>query len=76
MRAMAATETVIPAAWPELARLAWNRDPNRPIPGAEALDLYEANWRHVDTAALTQEEHDLIQALADRYGHGHLLTTK
>jgi hypothetical protein len=74
--AMVATDTVIPAAWPELARLAWNRDPTRPIPGAEALDLYEANWRHVDQTALTQEERALIRTLADRYGCGHLLTTK
>jgi hypothetical protein len=73
---MLATDTVIPAAWPELARLAWNRDPALPIPGAEALDLYEANWRHVDRGALTPAEHALIQALADRYGGGHLLTTK
>ena len=73
---MIATDTVIPAAWPELARLAWNRDPARPIPGAEAFGLYEANWRHVDRAALTQAERDLIEALAERYGAGHLLTTK
>jgi hypothetical protein len=73
---MATTDTIIPAAWPELARLAWNRDPARPIPGAEALGLYEANWRHVDRAALTPGERALIQALADRYGGGHLLTTK
>jgi hypothetical protein len=73
---MVATDTVIPAAWPELARLAWNRDPSRPIPGAEAFGLYEANWRHVDRAALTQAERDLIEALAERYGAGHLLTTK
>ena len=76
MDTMVATDTVIPAAWPELARLAWNRDPTRPIPGAEALDLYEANWRHVDRSALTRAERDLIRALADRFGHGHLLTTK
>jgi hypothetical protein len=73
---MAATDTVIPADWPELARLAWNRDPARPIPGAEAFGLYEANWRHVDRALLTDAERALIHALADRYGHGHLLTTK
>jgi hypothetical protein len=73
---MVSTDTVTPADWPELALLAWNRDPARPIPGAEALSLYEANWRHVDRTALTPGERELIQALADQYGHGHLLTTK
>jgi hypothetical protein len=73
---MAATDTVIPAAYPELARLAWNRDTARPITGGEAFGLYEANWRHVDTASLSAEENALIAALADRFGAGHLLTTK
>jgi hypothetical protein len=73
---MEPTETVTPAAYPELARLAWNRDPNRPIPAAEALSLYEANWRHVATDALTPQERDLIAGLVARFGHGHLLTTK
>jgi len=45
---------VIPARYPELRRLAWNRDPNRPLSGAEAFGLYEANWRHVDQAALQE----------------------
>ena len=67
---------VVPAHHPELARLAWNRDPARPIPGREALALYEANWRHVDVAALTPAERRLIGDLANRFGHGHLLTTR
>ena len=67
---------VVPARHPELARLAWNRDPARPIPGQEALALYEANWRHVDVAALTPDERRLVADLADRFGHGHLLTTR
>jgi hypothetical protein len=68
--------TVIPARYPELARLAWNRDSSRPIDGAEALALYESNWRHIDPASLSAPERALIQALADRFGGGHLLTTK
>lgn len=70
------TDTVIPARYGELARLVWNRDASRAIGGAEALALYEANWRHVDTAALTEAERTLIAALARRYGGGHLLTAK
>jgi hypothetical protein len=69
-------EAIIPADYPELARLAWNRDPARPITGEEALGLYERNWRHVDIAALSEKERALISLLADRLGGGHLLTTK
>ena len=73
---MEAVETVVPADYPELARLAWNRDASRPIDGAEALSLYEANWRHVEAAALSFEERALIDALVARFGGGHLLATK
>jgi hypothetical protein len=69
-------DTVIPAHYAELARLAWNRDPSRPITGAEALGLYESNWRHVDRASLSNQERALIKALADQFGAGHLLTTE
>jgi hypothetical protein len=69
-------DIVIPARYPELARLAWNRDPSRPITGAEALGLYEANWRHVEVASLSTQERALIKRLADRFGGGLLLTTK
>ena len=70
------TTTIMPARFPELARLAWNRDPARPIPGAEAFSLYEANWRHVDAEALGAEEAALIRALTARYGGGHFLATR
>ena len=69
-------DTVVPADYPDLARLAWNRDPSRPIPRAEALGLYEANWRHIDAAALSPRERALIEPLAERFGGGYLLTTK
>lgn len=70
------TELIVPARYPELARLAWNRDPARPIAGAEALSLYEANWRHVDRDALGEAETALIRALTERYGGGHFLATR
>ncbi|MFM2044235.1 MAG: hypothetical protein RLY86_2811 [Pseudomonadota bacterium] len=66
-------DTIIPTAFPELARLAWNRDPSCPISGAEAFALYERNWRHVDKNHLTMEEADLIRRLTDAHGHGHFL---
>ena len=69
-------DTVIPVRYAELARLAWNRDPSRPITGEEAFGLYEANWRHIEVASLSDRERALIKALADRFGGGHLLTTK
>ena len=67
---------IIPARYPELARLAWNRDPARPITGAEAFSLYEANWRHVDPAAMPPEEQALLRRLQAEFGSGLLLTTK
>ena len=73
---MEGTDTVVPARYAALARLARNRDPSRPISGEEALGLYEANWRHVEVASLSLQERELIDALAARFGGGHLLTTK
>ncbi len=69
-------DTVVPARYAELARLAWNRDSSRAISGAEALGLYGANWRHVDAGSLSAEERALIEALVVRFGKGHMLTTK
>jgi hypothetical protein len=69
-------DTVIPSRYEALARLAWNRDPSRAISGEEAFGLYEANWRHVEILSLSAEERALIEALAKRFGGGHLLTTK
>ena len=64
---------VVPADFPELAALVWNRDPLRPIGGDEAFALYERNWRHVDRTHLTPLELELIQELSKRFGRGHLL---
>jgi hypothetical protein len=71
-----APDTVVPADDPQLAGLARNRDSLRPIPGRDALALYEANWRCVAADALTPVERALIEALADRFGAGHLLATQ
>lgn len=57
--------------YPDLALLAWNRV-MREIPEDEALALYEANWRFVDLEHLIPAERDLIDRLANRYGHGVL----
>jgi hypothetical protein len=71
---MLTTDQVVPADYPELAQLAWNRDVRRPISGAEALALYERNWRMVRSEALTPGEAALIRTLAERHGAGFLLT--
>jgi hypothetical protein len=68
-------EFVKPVDYPELHLLAWNRDPGRAIPAFEAFDLYEGNWRHVDTQNLTPREAALIGALTAEFGRGFLLAT-
>ena len=64
-----ATDTLCIDDYPELALLAWNRA-IRDIDGEEALALYEANWRFVDSAHLTPQEQALIDRLTQQYGHG------
>jgi len=65
---------IVPAEFPELQALLWDRDVARPIPAEEAFALYERNWRFVDQTRLTAREKLLIQNLADEFGHGVLLT--
>jgi hypothetical protein len=64
---------IVPADYPELAFLCWNRDPRQPITGEEALALYERNWRWVRRDRLTEAERRLIEELAVRHGRGVLL---
>jgi hypothetical protein len=66
---------IVPAKFPQLQALAWNRDTARPIPAEEAFALYERNWRFVDQERLTVREKLLVRKLADKFGHGILLTT-
>lgn len=56
--------------YPQLTLLAWNRADKDVIDEAEAFALYEQNWRHVDSAALTTKEQALIDKLTQQYGHG------
>ncbi|ATN33451.1 hypothetical protein ACO34A_06480 [Rhizobium sp. ACO-34A] len=64
---------IIPAEFPELAALVWNRDPARPMAAEEVFALYERNWRFVDRDRLTETERRLIEELAEEYGHGRIL---
>lgn len=61
------------ADYPELKRLAWQLQGVEALTPQEALNLYERNWRHVDTAALSPRERTLVQQLAAALGGGHLL---
>lgn len=57
--------------YPQLRLIAWNRH-NEFIDEAEALELYEVNWRFIDLNRLTKEEHDLINQLVEKHGNGVL----
>lgn len=65
-------DTLRAADYPQLQLLAWHRHAGT-VTGEEALALYERNWRHVDRAALTSAERDLIHRLVKRHGKGALL---
>jgi len=67
------TAQIVPAQFPELKNLAWNRDPDRPVPAEEVFALYRRNWRFVDCERLTPAERQLIQELEKQYGHGSRL---
>lgn len=59
--------------YPQLEKLAWQLKGVADVAPREALDLYERNWRHVDQAALSPHEAELIDALTRRFGGGRLL---
>ncbi len=59
--------------YPQLRKLAWQRDGASVVTPREALDLYEREWRHVDRAHMDATERALLQALVDRLGGGRLL---
>ena len=61
------------AAYPQLARLAWQRGSEVDVTPKQALDLYERNWRHVDQNALNAQERNLVKQLVEAFGGGRLL---
>lgn len=52
-----------------LRLLAWNRT-GRFVTRAEAFQLYERNWRHVDLNGMGAGERELITKLKQEYGNG------
>lgn len=61
------------ADYPQLKSLAWQLHGVDAVTAQEALNLYERNWRHVDTAQLSDKEAALIQLLSQELGGGRLL---
>lgn len=51
------------ADYPQLKQLAWQLHGTDALTPAEALSLYERNWRHVDEKALEPHERQLVDAL-------------
>ncbi len=68
----AAQTTVRVGDYPQLRLIAWQLRDDTELTGAEALELYERNWRHVDQAAMNDEERAFLQQLADRHSGGVL----
>lgn len=60
--------------YPQLSLISWHL-PNKDmeLTEADALSLYERNWRHVDTPSLTEEEQALIDHLVATVGNGLFL---
>lgn len=51
------------ADYPQLKQLAWQVHGSDELTPAEALSIYERNWRHVDKQALEPQERQLVDAL-------------
>jgi hypothetical protein len=54
--------------YPQLRDLAWNRA-DELIPAREAFQLYERNWRFLDSSALDERERALIAHLKTEFGN-------
>ncbi|MEB3023065.1 MULTISPECIES: helix-turn-helix domain-containing protein [Mycolicibacter] len=69
----AAPQTVRVGDFPQLQAIAWQLRAETELTGAEALQLYERNWRHVDQGAMSEAERELVQQLANTHSKGVLL---
>ena len=61
------------ADYPQLERLAWQYQGTAEVTPAEALNLYERNWRHIEQDALAPNERALIHSLVASLGGSRLL---
>lgn len=62
--------------YPLLREVAWSSDPEVELTPAEALALYERNWRHIHHEAMTRRERDLVEHLTRTVGNGVLLVSR
>jgi hypothetical protein len=60
------------AQYPQLLAISWHLGSEAEVHERDALALYEANWRFVDAAALSQGEKVFIERLTQKYGKGLL----
>lgn len=58
------------ADYPQLKQLAWQVHGTDALTPAEALGIYERNWRHLDAAAMEPRERHLVDALRLALGEG------
>jgi transcriptional regulator with XRE-family HTH domain len=61
------------ADYAQLKRIAWQLGDVTVLTPRAALALYERNWKHIDTAAMDDNERALIRTLVDGLGGGRLL---
>jgi transcriptional regulator with XRE-family HTH domain len=61
------------ADYGQLKRITWQLGEVAELTPKEALACYERNWKHVDAAAMTEDERDLLRRLVDGLGGGHFL---
>jgi transcriptional regulator with XRE-family HTH domain len=61
------------ADYPQLKRLAWHAPGLAELTPAEALSLYERNWRHLDRDHMDAHERQLLNDLVREQGKGYLL---
>ena len=58
------------ADYPQLKQFVWQVHGTDVLTPAEALSIYECNWRHLDVQALSPSERDLVDALRLALGDG------
>jgi len=56
--------------YPHLAVLAWHLAPGTLLDDADAFNLIERGWRHLDLTQLEDGERALIDRLTAECGHG------
>jgi transcriptional regulator with XRE-family HTH domain len=71
--AKALPRAIRPAEYPQLKKLAWQLREGQELTPEEALNLYERNWRHVETARMSARERGLLELLSKALGRERLL---